>query len=159
MEVARLGVKLELQLPPDTTATATPDPSPTCNLHHSSQQWWIFNSMSGARDRTCVLMELARFISTEPQWELPIQLFLSLFFFFFFSFVFCLFRATQARGQIRAVAARLYHRLYHSHSNTESEPPLRPYTTAHGNTGSLTHGARPGIEPMPSWILVGLVNH
>ena len=23
------------------------------------------------------------------------------------------------------------------------------YTTAHGNVGSLTHGARPGIEPRP----------
>ena len=30
------------------------------------------------------------------------------------------------------------------------------YTTAHGNTGSLTHWARPGIEP--GSILVGFVN-
>ena len=28
------------------------------------------------------------------------------------------------------------------------------YTTAHGNAGSLTHWARPGIEPSSSWILV-----
>ena len=28
------------------------------------------------------------------------------------------------------------------------------YTTAHGNTRSLTHWARPGIEPAFSWILV-----
>ena len=28
------------------------------------------------------------------------------------------------------------------------------YTTAHGNTGSLTHWARPGIESASSWILV-----
>ena len=33
------------------------------------------------------------------------------------------------------------------------------YTTAHGNTGSLTHWARPGIEPTTSWFLVGFVNH
>ena len=33
------------------------------------------------------------------------------------------------------------------------------YTTAHGNMGFLTPGARPGIEPMSSWILIGFVNH
>ena len=36
MEVPRLGVKLELQLP--AYATAMPDPSLVCDLHHSSQQ-------------------------------------------------------------------------------------------------------------------------
>ena len=33
------------------------------------------------------------------------------------------------------------------------------YTTAHSNARSLTHGARPGIEPATSWFLVGFVNH
>ena len=33
------------------------------------------------------------------------------------------------------------------------------YTTAHGNTRSLTHWARPGIEPATSWFLVRFVNH
>jgi len=33
------------------------------------------------------------------------------------------------------------------------------YTTAHGNAGSLTHCARPEIEPETSWFLVGFVNH
>ena len=33
------------------------------------------------------------------------------------------------------------------------------YTTAHGNTGSLTQWTRPGIEPATSWFLVGFVNH
>ena len=32
------------------------------------------------------------------------------------------------------------------------------YTTAHGNTRSLTHRARPGIEPVSSWILVRFVS-
>ena len=32
-----------------------------------------------------------------------------------------------------------------------------PYTTAHGNAGSLTHWARPGIKPVSSWVLVGFV--
>ena len=30
--------------------------------------------------------------------------------------------------------------------------------TAHGSTRSLTHCARPGIEPASSWILVGIVS-
>ena len=32
------------------------------------------------------------------------------------------------------------------------------YTIAHGNARSLTHWARPGIEPMSSWILVGFIS-
>ena len=32
------------------------------------------------------------------------------------------------------------------------------YTTAHSNTRSLTHRARPGIEPATSWLLVGSVS-
>ena len=32
------------------------------------------------------------------------------------------------------------------------------YTTALGNTGSLTHWMGPGIEPVSSWILVGFVS-
>ena len=35
VEVPRVGVKLELQLPAYTTATATWDPSHICNLFHS----------------------------------------------------------------------------------------------------------------------------
>ena len=33
------------------------------------------------------------------------------------------------------------------------------YTTAHSNTGSLTHWARSGIEPATSWFLVGFINY
>ena len=36
MEVLRLGVKLELQLPAYATATAIRDPSQVCKLHHNS---------------------------------------------------------------------------------------------------------------------------
>ena len=58
MEVPRLGVQSELLLPAYTTATATPDPSPSriCDLRHSSQQRRILNPLSKARDRTCTLM-------------------------------------------------------------------------------------------------------
>ena len=57
MEVPRLGVKLELQLPAYTTATATPDPSHVYNLHYSSWQRQILNLLSEAKDQTQVLMD------------------------------------------------------------------------------------------------------
>ena len=52
MEVPRLGVELELQLPAYPTGTAMPDTSCTCNLHHSSQQCRIHNPLREARYRT-----------------------------------------------------------------------------------------------------------
>lgn len=42
---------------------------------------------------------------------------------------------SQATGQVGAAAASPRH----SHSNTVSEPNLRPTTQARGNAGSLTH--------------------
>ena len=57
MEVPRIGVESELQLPAYTTATATRDPSCIFDLQHSSQQHQILNPLSEARDRTCVLMD------------------------------------------------------------------------------------------------------
>ena len=65
--------------------------------------------------------------------------------FFFFAFFFFLFRTTllayggsQARGRIRATAASLHH--------------------SHSNVRSPTHWARPGIEPVSSWILVRFIS-
>ena len=60
MEVPRLGVQSELQLPAYITARATRDPSPICNLHHSSWQHQILNPLSKARDRTRVLMDTSQ---------------------------------------------------------------------------------------------------
>ena len=57
MAVPRLGIESELQLPAYTTATATRDPSPICDLHWGSRQRWILNSLSEARDRTPILMD------------------------------------------------------------------------------------------------------
>ena len=51
MEVPRLGVELELLLLAYPTATAMPDPSCVCDLHHSSWQHRILNPLSRARDR------------------------------------------------------------------------------------------------------------
>ena len=57
MEVPRLGVKSELQLPAYARATAMLDLSQVCGLHHSSWQRWILNPLSTARDQTCILMD------------------------------------------------------------------------------------------------------
>ena len=56
MVIPRLGVQLELQLLASTTATATSDLSRICDLHHSSWQCQILNSLSEARDPTRNLM-------------------------------------------------------------------------------------------------------
>ena len=61
MEVPRLGVKLELQLPAYAIATATPDLSLICNLHHSLWQCWILNPLSGAGDWTLILTDIVSF--------------------------------------------------------------------------------------------------
>ena len=47
----------ELQLPNYTIAIATWDPSHVCDLHHSSQQLRIPNSLSEARDQTHIFMD------------------------------------------------------------------------------------------------------
>ena len=60
MEVPRVGVELKLQLPAYATTTAKWDPSCICDLHHSSRQCWILKPLSGAKDRTCVLMDTSQ---------------------------------------------------------------------------------------------------
>ena len=58
MEVPRLGVEGELQLPACTTDTARQDLSHICDLHHSFQQHRIPNPLSEARDQTRILMDI-----------------------------------------------------------------------------------------------------
>ena len=62
MEVPRLGVELELQLPAYTTDTAMQDPSCVCDLHYSSQQHQIPNPLSEARDQTHIPMDTSRIL-------------------------------------------------------------------------------------------------
>ena len=73
MDVPRLGVKLELQLPPYTTATATAtwNLSLVCDLHHSSRQCQILNPLSKARGRTRILMDASRVHFCCPTAETP----------------------------------------------------------------------------------------
>ena len=58
MEVSRLEVQLELQ--PLAYTTATWNPSPVCDLLHSSQLFWILNPLSEAKNRTRILMQASQ---------------------------------------------------------------------------------------------------
>ena len=73
MEVPRLGVKLDLQLPAYTTATAMRDTSCVCDLHHSAWQRQIVNPLSKVRDQTLFLMDTSWACYAEPQLERPIE--------------------------------------------------------------------------------------
>ena len=75
MEGTRLGVELELQLPVYTTATATPDPSCICELHHSSRQCQILSQTHWARPGTEPTSSwvLGGFISATPQREFQVS--------------------------------------------------------------------------------------
>ena len=66
---SQLGVESELQL--HAYATAMPDPSHICHLHHSSWQRQIFNPLSEARDGTCILMDTSQILAAAPEQELP----------------------------------------------------------------------------------------
>ena len=77
-----------------------------------------------------------------------------------FVFVFCIFKATcvsygssQASGQIRAIAAGLFH----SHSNARSELHLRPTPQLAATLDPQTTEWGQGLNPHPQWILVEFI--
>ena len=71
MEIPRLGIHSELQLPTEATAIATTDPSRVCDLHHSQLQRQILNPPRESRDRTHILINPSWVLLTaEPQREL-----------------------------------------------------------------------------------------
>ena len=71
MEVLRLGVESELQLPAHATAKALPVLIHICDLHNSSQQHGILNPLSEARDRTRILWILVGFINCRATMGTP----------------------------------------------------------------------------------------
>ena len=79
MEVPRPGVKLELQPLAYTTATAMPDLSHICDLHHSLWQHQIFNPLSEARFGTQVLMDTSRVSHMGTPNEVLDELFITYF--------------------------------------------------------------------------------
>ena len=62
-----------------TTATAAPDPSLVCDLHHSAQQCSILYPWSEARDQTCVPMDASQIRFYWATTGTSIPLFLELF--------------------------------------------------------------------------------
>ena len=102
MEVPRLRVQSELQLPASTTASTTSDPSHTRNLQHSSQQHQILNSRSEARDRTRNLMDPSQIHFHCVTAGTPIP---TVFFFvLLFRAALEAYRSSRARSRIRATA-------------------------------------------------------
>ena len=60
MEVPRLGIEQELQLPACTTATAMQSLSHVYDLHHSSLQCRILNPLREAKDQICIFMDTSQ---------------------------------------------------------------------------------------------------
>ena len=123
---------------------------------------WLINSLSISHFQILKAIDISSPIDGTLQCRKRVASFSSHsaihpFFPFFFFF---LFRATPraygsslAWGWIGATVANLCH----SHSNSGSEPCLRPTSQLMAMPDHLTHWARPGIEPASSWIPVGLV--
>ena len=88
MEVPRLGVKSELQLPATAIATATAMPELSHVCDPSSKQCMILNSLSKDRDQTHILMDLSWV--PNPLSHNGNSLFFSFSFFLFFFFFFLL---------------------------------------------------------------------
>ena len=87
MEVPRLGVQSELKLLAYTIATPMQDLSCICDLHYSTRQHQILNSLSKARDQTGILMDTSQicFHCTTTGNSLVLAIFISAqrrFFFF-----------------------------------------------------------------------------
>ena len=72
MEVPRLGVESELQLPAYPTVTAMQDLSHIYGPHHSSWQHRIPDSQSEARDRTFVLMDTSEVHDRQASTVIPV---------------------------------------------------------------------------------------
>ena len=70
MEVPRLGVKSELQLPACTTATATQAPSHFCDLHHSPWKHQSLTHWERPRFEPASSWIIVGFFSTARQQEL-----------------------------------------------------------------------------------------
>ena len=85
-----------------------------------------------------------------------------LFFFFFFFPLFWAAPSTyggpQAMGPIGELPLPACLPAYATATAIQVRAESVTYTTAHSNAGSLTHWARPEIEPTTSWFLVGFIS-
>ena len=109
MEVPRLEVESELQLPAYTIATATPNQSHIFSPHHSSWQCWILSPLSEAKDRTWVLVDTSQIHYHWATTRTPcIFVFLSLGFFFIVRLGFYFIEALQQRMYANAFWLRKF---------------------------------------------------
>ena len=106
-------------------ATAMPDRSHVCDLHHSSWEHRIHNPLSGARDQTCILMDASQIGFSQAMTGTPIL-------FYFYSFFF--FGHPMAYGIPR--------------QGSDPSHGCDP-SCSYGNTGSLTHCSGLGSKPLP----------
>ena len=80
---------------------------------------------------------------------------------FFFFFFFCLFAISLGRSHSiwrfpgEGTSWSCSHRPTPEPQQCGIRASSATYTAAHGNAGSLTHWARPGIEPKTSWATMG----
>ena len=86
-------------------------------------------------------------------------IYLFIFFLFYFILFFCFLGAHTQHMEVRRLEVELELYLLAYVTATEMRDPSHTcnYTTAHGNTISLTHQARPGMEAASPWILVKFV--
>ena len=83
-----------------------------------------------------------------------------IFFSFFFLRATCAaYKSSQARGHIRTAATRFKPHPRPQPQQHQIQATSATYSTACSNMGSLTHWARPGIEPSSLWMLVGFLTH
>ena len=121
MEVPRLEVKLELQLPVYTTATVMWDPSCIYDLHRSLWKLRIHNLLSKAREGPHILVDTSLFLNLLS--HNGNSLFVCLFVFFCFLGL----HLRHVEVPRLGVTNRSYScQLYHVHINAGSEPSLQP---------------------------------
>ena len=64
MEVSRLGVELELQLPAYTTAIVMQDLSHVWDLYYSSRQCQLLNPLSKAKNQTHIPVDSSQILNS-----------------------------------------------------------------------------------------------
>ena len=88
----------------------------------------------------------------------PFSFFFLSFFFFFFFFVFLGPHPWHMEVPRQGVQLEFQLPAYTTATECQIRATSATYTTAHGDTRSSTHWARPGIEPASLWILVRFVS-
>ena len=145
MEVPRLGVKLELQPPAYTTATAMRQAGCVYDLHHSLLQCQILTHWARLGIESTPSWMLVGFVTAEPQWEL-------LFLIFYIHSSRCASVSLDSISQAQTPAAPPEHVKGSVHYNcSKSDYPPLP-----NSCSSLCHGTS---EFFLSYIKIIIIQH